>query len=264
MRKKIIDSVVFVVTILFVLCVLCVKPGYCLNLDKVKVYFLQGDYKNAAAEGEKILSGAGNATGLDELYYLLALSYLKSGNYLRAADIFEIILKEFKDSRFQEEAELGLGDACFLRGDFTGAEKNYRELLRRRPRTKFKAQLYYRLSEVGFKKGDLSKVKDYLDKLKTEFPGSSELALNKDLAEFSGPAADIYYTVQVGSFANSQNARNLCNKLIKNGYDAYLEEAGSRRETTYRVRVGKLKSRTTAAQLESRLAKEGYPTKICP
>jgi len=55
---------------------------------------------------------------LDELYYLLSLSYLKDGNYLRASDIFEIILREFKGSRFKEDALLALGDTYFLRGDY--------------------------------------------------------------------------------------------------------------------------------------------------
>jgi cell division septation protein DedD len=70
--------------------------------------------------------------------------------------------------------------------------------------------------------------------------------------------------VQVGSFTNLTNARNLCNKLIQKGYEAYIEDAALKSKTTYRVKVGKLKLRSEAANLENRLAAEGYPTKICP
>ncbi|MDD3087810.1 MAG: SPOR domain-containing protein, partial [Candidatus Omnitrophica bacterium] len=72
------------------------------------------------------------------------------------------------------------------------------------------------------------------------------------------------YSVQVGSFANIDNARNLVKKLNSSGYPAYFEERtqGSRR--SYRVRVGKLNTRREAEELVKRLSREGHPTKIFP
>jgi tetratricopeptide (TPR) repeat protein len=233
---------------------------YALNLDKTKVYFLKGDYKSAILEGEKVLAGATSTSGLDELYYILGLSYLKDGNFLRASDIFEIILKEFKNSTFFEEARLGLGDTYFLRGDYDQAQGLYKELLDANPRTKLRAQAYYRLSQIGFKKGDTQQAKEYLDKLKTDFPLNLETTLNRDLYSLS----DIYYTVQVGAFSNRINAQNLSQKLIQKGYSAYVEEINAPDKTVYRVRVGKLRLRQEAQELENKLTQEGYPTKICP
>ncbi len=43
---------------------------------------------------------------------------MKTGNYLRAADIFEIIGSEFKKSLLRGETTLALGDTFFLRGDY--------------------------------------------------------------------------------------------------------------------------------------------------
>ncbi len=252
MFKKIIFSIVLV---------MWVTTGYCLSIDKVKFYFLNADYKSAISEGEKVLKGSDTRSpNLAELYYILGLSYLKDGNYLRASDIFEIILKEFKDSLFTEEAKLALGDTYFLKGDYDKAQGYYNELISSNPRTKLKAMAYYRLSQVGFKKGDTQAAKEYLDKLKTDFPSSLEIKLNKDLYALS----DIYYTVQVGSFINTVNARNLRDKLISKGYDAYLQDADTNGVKTYRVKVGRLKSRPEASQLENKLSSEGYPTKIIP
>ncbi len=135
---------------LFVSFVLYVNSGYALNLDKIKVHFLAGDYKSAILEGEKLLAGEAQSGRSDELYYILGLSYLKDGNYLRASDIFEIILKEFKNSAFKEEASLGLGDTYFLKGDYGQAEGYFRELINNNPATKLKAQVCYRLSLIGF------------------------------------------------------------------------------------------------------------------
>jgi tetratricopeptide (TPR) repeat protein len=191
---------------------------------------------------------------------------MKDGNYLRASDIFEIILGEFKNSKFQEEARLGLGDTCFLRGDFTKAQDCYQGLLSSNPNTRLKAQIYYRLSQVGFRKGDTQFAKGYLEKLKQDFPANLELKSDKDLGVIPADvSSEVFYTVQVGSFANISNARNLTQKLTQAGYPAYIEEfASSQTGKTYRVRVGKLRQRQEAVELENKLSQEGYPTKICP
>ena len=167
----------FVIWVYFGFCALLfgfLTNVYALSLDKVKVYFLGGDYKSAILEGEELLASEAQSARCDELYYILGLSYLKDGNALRASDIFEIILKEFRDSAFKEEAGLGLGDSYFLRGDFSKAQDCYKGLIDTNPRTKLKAQVYYRLSKVCFKKGDTQTATEYLDKLKADFPLSCE------------------------------------------------------------------------------------------
>jgi len=237
---------------------------YALNLESVKINFLSGDYESAILEGEKILAGAGQAAGLDELYYFLGLSYLKDGNYLRASDIFEIILSEYKDSAFNEDALLGLGDTYFLRADYDKAEEYYNKLVNSNPRTKLKAQVYYRLSQIGFKKGDTQQAKEYLDKLKNNFSLNLEAKMNQDLPPISESALGFYYTVQVGAFSKKANAQNLTQKLINLGYPAFIDEMASADKGTYRVRVGKLKMRQEAVELEKKLSQKGYPTKICP
>lgn len=243
------------------LLIIGISPAYALNLEKLKVYFLEGDYKSAISQGEKVLASySAHSPNLDELYYILGLSYLKEGNYLRASDIFEIIIREFKDSQFKDEARLSLGDTYFFKGDYDKAQMQYSNSINSNPRSKLKALLYYRLSQTALKKGDTQAAKEYLDKLKSDFPLNLEIKLNKDLYALT----DIYYAVQVGSFVNYTNARNLCDKLIAKGYDAYLEEAGADNKKIYRVKVGRLKSRPEAAQLENKLSSEGYPTKILP
>jgi tetratricopeptide (TPR) repeat protein len=216
-------------------------------------------------EGEKILAKAGDdAYNLEELYYTLSLSYLKDGNYLRASDIFEIIIKEFKDGKFKEEAILGLGDTYFLRGDFSRAESRYKELLNIRSRSELCAAVYYRLSQIGFKTGDIQKGKEYLDKLKQNFPLNLETKSDKDICPIPDFSSGFYYTVQVGAFANAANAANLTKELIEKGYPAYIEEPDIQGRKSYRVRIGKLRSLQETIDLEKKLTQQGYPTKICP
>jgi tetratricopeptide (TPR) repeat protein len=203
---------------------------YALNLDRLKVLFLNCDYKSAINEGEKLIAGAKDESGLDELYYILGLSYLKDGNTLRASDIFEIILNEFKDSAFKERAKLGLGDTYWSRGDIPSAEKCYKEIIAQNPQTKLKQEIDSRLSQIDFGKG-----------------------CSKE------------YSIQVGAFANEANAKGLMQKLSDANYPAFVEgPAGDADNSVYRVKVGKLSSLKEAEELEKKLSQEGYPTKILP
>jgi tetratricopeptide (TPR) repeat protein len=248
-----------VIFVLLLSLVLLVEQGYGLNLESLKVYFLKGDYKQAIIEGEKILAGTDyHARDLDELYYILGLSYLKDGNLLRASDIFEIILKEFKDSAYKERALLGLGDTYFLQGNYNEAQRHYQDLLNNN--SSLRPTLYYRLSLCAVKLGQTQVAKEYLAKLKKDFLLSLETRINPELL---GPG-DIYYSVQVGCFSKPTNAQNLTQKLMQKGYPAYIEEINTEGKINYRVRVGKFSSRLQAQELEKKLCQEGYPTKIYP
>lgn len=249
---------------IFLIFIICFGPfitkGYCLNIDKPKICFLKGEYKQAILEGEKLLAKEAHASGSDELYYILGVSYLKEGNYLRASDIFEIILKEFKDSIFQDEARLGLGDTYFLSGAYDKAKACYTALLDNNDKSsELKPLLYYRLSQCAFKQGDVEEGNSYLSRLKGSFPLNLEVSFNRE----PGGSLD-FYTLQIGSFTNSSNANNLSNRLISKGYDAYVQEADISGRKIYRVRVGRLKSRLDAVQIKNKLSSEGYPANIIP
>ena len=160
---------------------------------------------------------------------------------------------------------MGLGDTYFLRDDFDKARDVYQGILKNNSDTKLKAQVYYRLSEVGFKKGDINEAKDYLTKLRESYPLAPELKQSQAICPVTKNNFNFYYSVQIGSFSSSSNAQNLTEKLLKSGYPAYIEEGSNvSGAKIYRVRVGKLQSRQETEDLNKKLLQEGYPTKICP
>ena len=253
-RKKIMKNKTVIFSIFLLL--IFVNNSYALNLDKLKIYFLQGDYSASIKEGEKILAGAEQSPELDELYYILGVSYLKDGNYLRASDIFEIILNEFKKSKFKELAQLGLGDSYFLRGDLQQAEQCYKQLQEANNNSNLKAQAYYRFSRLAFKRGDIQQGKEYLDRLNKEFP------LNLEARQASETGT--FYSVQVGAFSKITNAKSLAEKLSQKDYPAYIEESNILGRTTYRVKVGKTTKHSEITALENKLSHDGYPTRVLP
>lgn len=266
------------------------SPVFALNLDNLRNYFLSGQYKICISEGEKLLAQASSNKDLEELYYILGLSYLKEGNYLRASDIFEIILHEYKSSRsFKEEAKLGLADSYFARGDYAKAKNIYQEMLKNSSPGKFKPALYYRLSQLAKRTGDGKQEAEYSGKLKSEFPQSPEALTNKEFfpgsvripavihvspsvqvqevvkpADANGEIIAGSYSVQVGAFSSLGNARSLALKLKAKGYFSYVSEAPSGNKKVYKVRVGGFSDWQAARAAEKKLKVQGYPTKIIP
>jgi cell division septation protein DedD len=74
------------------------------------------------------------------------------------------------------------------------------------------------------------------------------------------------YTVQVASLEDGGKARQLTNRLIKQGYVAYTQKATVRGKTYYRVRCGEFETQDQAGTLRNQLAEkeglQGFVTSI--
>ncbi len=231
----------FIFCILFVFIFVC--NAYAMDLDNLKSSYISGDYKAAIREGEKLIAASRGQPNLDELYYFLALSYLKDGNYLRSWDIFEIIINEFSKSNYLEEAKIGLADTYFLRQDYPRAKQAYSQLLESARNGKLKSILNSRLKLCA-------------DKEK-EIPAQpqEQIVQKSEVAE---------YSVQVGAFSSIQNAKRLTQELSAKNHSSFIEHSIQGDKDIYRVKAGKFAALEEAQALETILSKEGYPTKICP
>jgi tetratricopeptide (TPR) repeat protein len=245
-----------------VILVFLISPAICWagELDALKADFLQGNYRRVIFEGQAQVERI-NFGGTDELNYILGLSYLKEGKLNQAQNCFRRILSN-SNSKFKEEANLGMGDTYLADSQFSMAEDIYNNLITGNFNSRQKSAVLYRLSQLESKRGNQRKSDDYLFKLKKDFPLSPELRLTKGLELMSVSTKDDSgaYSVQVGFFANRDNANNLKDKLLAKNYPAYVEEFGG----GYRVKVGKFKLYKEALDLESKLSQEGLQTKVSP
>jgi len=243
---------IYCITMVIVLC----AGGYlacAAALDAVKAPFLSGDYKTAIKEGEDIMATPDQPENARELYYMLGLSYLKDGNYLRSSDIFEILLKEYPGEPYHKEALLGLGDAYFLNGENEKARVWYEALLAYDPQSKLALIAKERLGRISVDEGNTAQAKEFLKDLPVNL-------VDSDL----GTQTVGVYSVQVGSFSREANAKRLMNKLISQKYDAFLTSNESEKEKTYRVKVGHCQERNQAEEIRKKLTEDGYPTRIVP
>ncbi|MFQ5682168.1 MAG: type II secretion system secretin GspD [Candidatus Binatia bacterium] len=67
----------------------------------------------------------------------------------------------------------------------------------------------------------------------------------------------VLWTVQVSAFPFEPLSRELAQRLMKQGYDAYTTKANVKGRTWYRVRVGRLATRRQAKKLKESLVKAG-------
>lgn len=246
---------------ILVLLSLFILPAFCwaLDLDTLKIDFLQGNYRRVIFEGQAEVERA-HLANADELNYILGLSYLKESKIDLAQTCFRRILNN-SGSKFKEEANLGLGDTYLVTGQFQQAEDIYNKLIADDSNYRLRPAILYRLSQLGYKKGDRQKGNDYWFKLKRDFPLSPELRFARGIASINANLDDPgEYSIQVGFFTNSTNANNLKDTLLSKNYPAYVESFS----TGYRVRVGRFKLQKEALDLESKLSQDGFQTKLCP
>jgi rare lipoprotein A len=67
------------------------------------------------------------------------------------------------------------------------------------------------------------------------------------------------FTIQVGAFADRQNAEQFVQQLDKTYLNAHITPYNDGQAVFYRVRVGKCHTLTQAAEYENHLAKNGFP-----
>ena len=231
------------------------------SATQVKTLFLNGEYNLVISRGEEIINQSldNSSPDRDELYYIMGLSYMQESDYLRARDMFEFVIDEYLTSRHFQDARLGIADISYLEGDYSKASRLYRDLLRASPRRDLLPGVYSRLSLSLSKQGEIEEAQEYASRLKNDYPDSFESAQGEH--QFS---AGSYYCVQVGAFSDRNNAIRLKDKLLNQGYSAYVEEFADDEAITHRVRAGKLKSRQEAISLQDRLIRQDYPAKIFP
>ncbi len=227
-------------------------------LAKAEVFYLQKFYVQAiAASQDAIQEHLQDVELAARANYLTGASYVNLFDFLTAKKNFLTVVDRYKNTAYYEDAYLGLGDVEFLQENIEEALKVYRAFLGEDPSSKRRATLYFRLAEVYLKKGDVAAGRQYLKKLREEFPGSFEA---RDADRLS--AEKVWYTVQVGAFTDFKNAEKFIAGLTAKGYEVYSVLCMLSGKKLCRVRIGKFADRKDAQSLQKKLTLEGYYSKV--
>ncbi len=222
--------------------------------------FLKGEYNAVVDTAEEMLRRLPADKIDSEIYYLLGISYLEMGHVASARRNLTLLLDKYPASYWGDSAKLALGDCFIIEQELDKAVNTYQDFIDKNKKSSLLSLAHFRLAEAKRKAGLWDEARSFYEKIKTAFPNSLEANLSADILLRN----EFYYTLQVGSFINGENARELAEKLVKTGFPAYITETVRLGQVFYRVRVGKYASRQESQDVKEKLARAGYAVRLYP
>ncbi|MFH1855596.1 MAG: SPOR domain-containing protein [Candidatus Omnitrophota bacterium] len=227
------------------------------NLECLETDSLKENYTQVIKNAQDSMSSF-PAKELARARYLLGMAYLKTGDYQNARQNFQLVLRGEKDKSLSEEVEIAICDSYYLENNFDEAFTLYEKFLDKHKKSDFKYIVKFKMALTGLKTGDWKTAKRFLKEV-SDSPSPDADSAAEILKE-----NQFYFTVQVGSFQDEENARSLARDLKKQGFDSFVAKTRLNDLTFYRVRVGKLDDRKEVDLLTRRLKENGLPAIIYP
>jgi cell division septation protein DedD len=209
----------------------------------------------------------------EEIDIVPTLQKIESG-YFESA---EALLKEYKTQNPKDPSVMFL-DAVLTKDGANAVEK-YSQFVDKFPHHQYTDASLQRLFSYYYSIGHYKKASGYLDRLKKDFPDSPYLKTidaaipSSDSPEISSADSSssikpdtikgvqgkilekkkYNFTIQAGAFMNAENAKNLCESLVKEKYftEIYTREIGG--SILNIVNVGKFETEKEAAPVLTKL-----------
>jgi tetratricopeptide (TPR) repeat protein len=174
-----------------------------------------------------------------------------------AIKLFQEILTRFQNTVYAERALFRLGQYHFARGTYHGARQYFLTLLEQYPASNLAPQAAYYAAKSLLIIGNSPQIREELSRCAEKYPGTwmANFAAD-DLAKLKSPAnhqasdpkkpPPAPYTVQIGAFANRENAVNQQRTFSQAGYTALIKEKKEGRRIYYQVFVGEFTDRNQA------------------
>lgn len=231
------------------------------QVNDIEGSFIKGDYEDAKRLALDFLANNPKDVNSDQVQYYLAVSDIYLKQYPEAISILKKITQaQTALGSLKDKASLALIDCYYLSEQYSQAEKEAGELLKKNRKTDYLSLIYFKLAKAELKLTKWKDARDHLEKIIAEFPDSLEVKFARQLLEEKQ-----YFAVQVGSFVDQSRAETLMNELKeKKEYSYIVESVDEQNRKLYRVRVGQLALLNQAKELKIKLAGQGYPAQIFP
>ena len=243
-------KIAIIFSFFFLTFVLC-SPVYSFSLKDAQKDYVQGNYEEAIRKAQSLKHD-------DETLYFLGLTYTKIGDYSKAQNYLNKLIKLFPNSYLHSQSLVKLADTYFLQKDYPHARDLYLEIVKKYPNLNNMPVVYLRLAQIASRQGDWGNKRKYLNIIKNKYPKSAEMKFVKILDDYGD-----FFTIQVGAFSQRKNALALSEEL-KQDYKCYIVDDSKGNYSVYKVRVGRFKDRYEVEKVANQLMNEGYPVRIFP
>lgn len=223
------------------------------NIDEAIRLFNSFQFERAREIFIEVVKDADNPRIAEAYYFLGRLSIDPDS----ALSYYQRVTKNYSQSRYADISYLEIAKINIARGKYANAIITLSELLRNYPDTNSHDEILFWLGVSYMSNGQEKQGTNVLQDLRTRFPKSmwSERAANVVPTKKIPQTKEEYFTIQVGSYRNRENAEMHAEELQKGKFDVQIVEAVVKGETYYRVWVGKFataeQAKTFSVKLDS-------------
>ncbi|MDP8253877.1 MAG: SPOR domain-containing protein [Candidatus Kaelpia aquatica] len=219
------------------------------------VYFLKERYNVSERIVDKYLKSGESSP---EYLYLKSLLLTKRSSF-EDARIYCDKLSRF-GGKWSEYALLGQADTFFLSGKFDDADILYNTFMERFSRSEIISNAMYKYGLCLRKQGRWEDARGNFNLLVNRYPNSLSCSYARRILDDN----EFYFTIQIGSFLNYDNAYNLSKKVALKNFNTYIKKIVHKGKLYYRVRVGRFDSRDQVESQFKKLVSLGYSGVIYP
>jgi tetratricopeptide (TPR) repeat protein len=174
-----------------------------------------------------------------------------------AIKLFQEISARFQNTVYAERALFRIGQYHFANGTYQRARQYFLNLLEQYPSSSLAPQAAYYAAKSLLIIGNSPQIRDELSRCAKKYPGTwmANFAAD-DLAKLKTPANHqasdskkkpaAPYAVQIGAYANRENAASQQRSFSQAGYAALIKEKKEGRRIYYQVLVGEFPDRNQA------------------
>lgn len=223
------------------------------DIDEAIRLFNSSQFERARDIFVQVAKDKNNPRIAEAYYYLGRLSISPDSSLY----YFNKVKTDHPQSRYADIAYLEIAKSYISMKHYQNAIISLTELLRKYPDTSLHDEVMFWLGVSYMSTGKEEEGISILKDLRKTYPKSvwSERALTIIPSKDTPEKTEEYYTVQVGSYRNKNNADNYANEIRTKGYDVQIIEALVKGNTYYRVWVGKFttmeQAKTFSKELES-------------
>ncbi|RMD52124.1 MAG: tol-pal system protein YbgF [Nitrospirae bacterium] len=116
----------------------------------------------------------------DKAIYTEARELYTKGDTKKARELFELLLREYPESKYADNAMYWIGECYYREGDYDSAILAFEELLTKYPNSPKAPAAMLKQGYSFYKRGDRENGKYILEKLIEKYPGTEEAKLAKN------------------------------------------------------------------------------------
>ncbi len=213
------------------------------DIDEAIRLFNSYHFERSRVIFNEVVKDENNPRIAEAYYYLGRLSLAPDS----AISFYRKVITKYPQSRYADVAHLEIAKIHFARKDFNNTIITLNQLLRTFPDTGVKDEVLFWLGVSYISSGKKEEGTRILQDLRTTYPKSVWSERTLRVIPGAEPAVgQAYFTVQVGSYRDKDNAETFAGEIRSQGFDVQVVEAFVKGNTYFRVWVGKFASREDA------------------